>query len=110
MAQMDYISFDDYLDRFLGATGTAERDRFEREAEEAVAANRMGQAVKAERERHNLTRQQLGERAGITPTQLSRIERGSSSVSLAAVGRVFRALGIPPATIDLGASGRLTLW
>ena len=110
MAQMDYISSDDYLDRLIGPPGTAERDQFERDAEEAVAASRMGQAIKTERERHNLTQRQLGERAGITPTQLSRIERGSSRVSLSTVGRVFRALGVPPATLDLGASGRLTLW
>lgn len=110
MEQMDYISFDDYLDRLIGLPGTDARDRFEREAEEAVAASRMGQVIKSERISHNLTRQQLGERAGVTPSQLSRIERGSSSVSLATVGRVFRALGVPPATIDLGASGHLALW
>ena len=144
MEQIDYISFDDYLDRLIGVPGTDARDRFEREAEEAVAiklvpadsliddvwgrvgtprrdemeaqieaeikAREVGDTIRSTRISHNLTRRQLGERAGVTPSQLSRIERGSSSVSLAAVGRVFRALGVPPATIDLGASGRLTLW
>ncbi len=47
---------------------------------------------------------------GIKKVQISRLERGYS-ISLPTMSRVFRALGVASATIDLGpAVGKVTLW
>jgi len=41
--------------------------------------------------------------------QISRLEKGNN-ITLPTMRRVFRALGIKTATLDLGSAGRLALW
>lgn len=70
----------------------------------------IGEAIKALRLRNDLTQEQLGKRAGIHRTLVSRMERNNLNVSFFAVLRVFHALGVKSATLDLGSAGRLVLW
>ncbi len=110
MEKMNLVPADNLIDDVWGPVGTPRRNEMEEQIEAEIKAREVGGTIRSTRISRNLTQRQLGERAGITATQLSRIERGSSRVSLSTVCRVFRALGVPPATLDLGASGHLALW
>ncbi len=41
---------------------------------------------------------------------MAKIENGASTISLPTMSRVFKALGIATATLDLGAAGKIALW
>ena len=58
--------------------------------EEAIAAER----IRALRAGHNLTLRELGERSGVTPSQLSRIENRQVNPPVSTLARVARALGV----------------
>ena len=100
---------EDALDRHFGKIGTPKRDEFESDVEEALHAYRIGEAIKAERLKQNLTQEELGERIGVQKAQISRMERGYS-ISIPTMSRVFKALGITTATLDLGVAGKVALW
>ena len=57
----------------------------------------------------NLTQEQLGERIGVKRAQISRLER-DYSITIPTMRRVFKALGVGTATIDLGIAGKVALW
>lgn len=109
LGDIKLYSFEGVKDEFLGKVGAPERDGHERRGAEAVRAYHIGEAVRENRVRQNLTQEELGWRVGVPKAQISRIERGYS-VSLATMSRVFRALGIATATLDLGVGGRVALW
>lgn len=106
---MNLIPLEDALDRHFGKIGTPKRDEFESDVEEALHAYRIGEAIKAERLKQNLTQEELGERIGVQKAQISRMERGYS-ISIPTMSRVFKALGITTATLDLGVAGKVALW
>lgn len=106
---MKQYTFEEVLDKHIGKIGTPERDKFESDVQEAVEAYHIGQAIKAARLKNNLTQEQLGERIGVQRAQISRLEKGNN-ITLPTMRRVFRALGVETATLDLGSSGRLVLW
>lgn len=106
---MKKYTFEEVLDKHIGKIGTPERDKFESDVDEAVKAYHIGEAIKAERLKNNLTQEQLGERIGVQRAQISRLEKGNN-ITLPTMRRVFRALGIETATLDLGSAGRLALW
>lgn len=89
--EFEVYTFEEVLDDTIGKKGTPEREAFDRQVEEDVRAWRIGQAVKDAREEQHLTREQLGERAGVKPALVGSIERGR--FSLRSLGRVLRALG-----------------
>ena len=107
--EMELIPFENLLTEFYGEVGTPERDEFERSATEAVHASRIGEAVKKARTSLNLTQEQLGERVGVKKAQISRIERGHS-ITIPTMSRVFKALGVATASLDLGVAGKVALW
>jgi transcriptional regulator with XRE-family HTH domain len=55
----------------------------------------VGRRVRAIRKRIGLTQSALGERAGITPDYLGRIERGHGAVTLETLSRIAAALSTP---------------
>lgn len=77
--------------------------------DEAFHAYRLGEAIKKARIEQNLTQEQLGERIGVKRAQISRLERGYS-ITIPTMRRVFKALGVVTATIDLGIAGKVALW
>lgn len=109
MGNMNLYSLDDVKDELLGKPGTPERDEHERNVEEALHAYRIGEAIKTARLRQNLTQEELGARVGVQRAQISRIEKGYS-ISIPTMSRVFKALGIATATLDLGTGGKVALW
>ena len=106
---MKLYSFDEVKGEFLGKVGAAERDEQERKVEEAPHAYRIGEAIKKARLKQNLTQEQLGASIGVQKAQISRMERGYS-ISIPTMSRVFKALGIATATLDLGVAGKVALW
>ena len=101
---MNLTPLDDVLDKHFGKVGTPKRDAFESDVDEALHAYRLGEAIKKARIEQNLTQEQLGERIGVKRAQISRLERGYT------MRRVFKALGVVTATIDLGIAGKVALW
>ena len=63
----------------------------------------MGQNVHLARKRRGLSQALLAERAGMSIPTLRSIERGESSVTLAALANVLHSLGLEK---DLGTVGR----
>ncbi len=109
MGNMKPYSLEEVTDELIGKKGDPERDKFDRDVEEALHAYRIGEAIKKERIKQNLTQEELGERIGVQKSQISRMERGYS-ISIPTMSRVFKALGITTATLDLGACGKVALW
>ena len=106
---MHFTSLEDVLDEHFGKRGTHKRDLFEADVESALHTYHIGEAIRNERLKQNLTQEQLGERLGVKKTQIARMEHGLS-VSIHTLGRVFKALGVPSGTLDLGTAGKVLLW
>ena len=70
----------------------------------------VGEAIRKARLAQNLTQEQLGERIGVQRAQISKLEKGTCAMSLRNMSRVFQALGIAKATLDLGVVGKIVLW
>ncbi len=103
-------SSEEVLDKHFGKVGTPRRDEFERSVASSVHAYELGEAIKKARLEQNLTQEQLGERIGVQRAQISRIEKGYS-ISIPTISRVFQALGVTTATLDLGGTiGKIALW
>lgn len=109
MGEMKLYPLEDVLDEFMGKKGTPERDSFEKDVADAVYAYRIGEIVKENRLRQNLTQEELGKKIGVKKSQVSKLERGED-MSLRSMRRIFRALGVTTATLDLGEAGKVTLW
>lgn len=110
VGNMKFYSLDEVTDEIIGKKGTAERDEFDNEVEEALHAYRIGEAIKRARIQHNLTQEELGEKVGVKRSQICKLENGRCSPTLSTISRVFRALGIATATLDLGIGGKVALW
>lgn len=102
-------SLEEITDEFVGQKGTPERDEFDRKVEEAVHAYKIGEAIKNARLQQNLTQEELGKRVGVQKAQISRLEKGRS-ITIPTMSRVFKALGISTAILDLGYAGKVALW
>lgn len=109
VGDMKLYSFEEIQDEIIGVKGTPERDRYEQELQEEIHAYRIGEAIKKARLSQNMTQEQLGEKIGVQRAQISRLERGRS-ISLSSMSRVFKALGIATASLDLGSIGKVALW
>ena len=93
-----------------GKRGTPEREAMETKLKEDVNAYIVGEAIRKARLAQNLTQEQLGERIGVQRAQISKLEKGTSVITLPTMSRVFQALGISTATLDLGIAGKIALW
>ena len=66
------------------------------------AVERFGANVRAARLKRGLTQEELAERSGLAPVQVSRIERGKREVRLTTIIRLVRALDVTPAELLKG--------
>ncbi len=110
MAQMKLTPADDMKDKLFGKRGTPEREAMEAQLKEDVNAYFVGEAIKKARLAQHLTQEELGERIGVHRAQISKLEKGTSVITLPTMSRVFQALGITSATLDLGIAGKVALW
>ncbi len=110
MAKIQLTPLSEVVDEVWGPIGTPERDAMEAQLKEDIQAYFVGEAIKKERLKQNLTQEELGERVGVKRSQICKLENGKSSITLSTMSKVFRALGIATATLDLGTGGKVALW
>ena len=110
MAQMNLTPLSDIVNEVWGEVGTPERDRMEAQLKEELHAYYVGEAIKKARQAQHLNQEQLGARIGVQRAQISRLEKGKSVITLPTISKVFRALGVKTAALDLGAMGKVALW
>lgn len=110
MEQMKLIPADDMKDKLWGKRGTPEREAMENQLKEEVNAYFVGEAIRKARLAQKLTQEELGELIGVQRAQISKLEKGKSVIKLPTMSRVFKALGIATATLDLGIAGKIALW
>ena len=110
MANMKFTPADELIDDVWGKVGTPERDAMEAQLKEDMQAYFVGEAIKKARLKQNLTQEELGKRLGVKRSQICKLENGKSSITLSTMSRVFQALGIATATLDLGIGGKVALW
>ena len=75
-------------DKYIGITGTPERDEYEYELRMDV----LGQMIKTARQQRKLTQEQLGELVGVQKAQISKLESSANSATIDTVLKVFKAL------------------
>lgn len=109
LGNMTLYTLEEINDEIWGKVGTPERDAMEAQLKEELDAYRVGEAIRNARQAQNLTQEQLGERIGVQKSQISKLERGKN-ITLASMTRVFKALGIATASLDLGKFGKVALW
>ncbi len=107
---MKFRKADSLIDEVWGEKGTPERDAMEARLKEEVNSYFVGEAIKKARMQKNLTQEELGERIGVKRSQICKLENGKCSPTISTMSRVFQALGIATATLDLGVGGKVALW
>ena len=110
MAQMKLTPLSDVVDEVWGKQGTPKRDGMEAQLKAEVNSYYLGEAIRKARLAQKLTQEELGERIGVQRAQISRLEKGRAPISLQTMSRVFQALGVASATLDLGVAGKVALW
>ena len=81
-------SLEEVKNRVIGAPGTPARDVYEFE----LQLDLLGETLKKVRESKNLTQEELGKQLGVGKSQISKLEKNASNVTLATVIKVFHAL------------------
>ena len=107
---MKLTSLNEINDSIWGPKGTPDRDKMESQLKEDFEAYLIGEAIKKARQAQELTQEQLGERVGVQKSQISKIEKGRSVMTLPTISRIFKALGVTSASLDLGTQGKVVLW
>ena len=110
MAQMKLTPLSDVVDEVWGKEGAPKRDAMEAKLKAEVNSYYLGEAIRNTRLAQKLTQEELGERIGVQRAQISRLEKGRTPISLQTMSRVFQALGVATATLDLGVAGKVALW
>ncbi len=90
MAKTKIISYSlaEMKDKYIGKTGTADRDEYEYELRMDV----LGRMIKTARQERNLTQEQLGELIGVQKSQISKLESSTNSATIDTIIKVFKAL------------------
>ena len=86
---MKFNTNDEMIDKYIGVKGTPERESFDADVEAAL----IGASIKNARKANNLTQAQLGERVGVQPAQISKIESGRN-LTISTIVKVLKALGV----------------
>lgn len=79
------ISWDTHLDEKYGIHGTASRSEFEMKAQTFI----LGELLKQEREKANLTQAEMAEKTGTKKSYISRIENGKADIQLSTLYRLI---------------------
>ena len=85
---MKTYSLDEVKDRFIGVKGTLEREDFEFE----LKLDTLGEMIKTARKERDLTQEELGKLVGVQKSQISKLEKNASNVTIQTVLKVFTAL------------------
>ncbi len=75
-------------DKYIGQSGTIERERFEYELRMEI----IGEMIKKARLERNLTQEELGQLVGVQKAQISKLENHANSATIDTILKVFKAL------------------
>ena len=81
------VDWDKHLDKKYGISGTATRTEFEMKAQTFI----LGELLKDEREKANLTQAQMAEKTGTKKSYISRIENGRADIQLSTLYRLIES-------------------
>jgi HTH-type transcriptional regulator/antitoxin HipB len=79
---------DDIKDKFIGKVGEESRNVYEFN----LQLDLIGEFIKRARLKNNYTQEVLGEKIGVKKAQISKLENGSSNVTIGTIKRIFDAL------------------
>ena len=82
------LTLDKVKDKFIGKKGTAKREEYELD----LRLDLIGQMIRKARKEKNLTQQELGKLVGVQKAQISKLENGSTNVTVGTIIKVFEAL------------------
>lgn len=85
---MKTYTLEEITNKYIGKSGTTERERFEFE----LRADVIGSVIRNARIEQNLTQEQLGKLIGVQKAQISKIENNAKDVRFSTLLRVFEAL------------------
>jgi Predicted transcriptional regulators len=88
MEKIKMYTMPEMKDRYIGKTGTKERDEYEYELKMEL----LGRMVKSTRKERNLTQEELGKIVGVNKSQISKLENQTNSATIETILKVFRAL------------------
>jgi len=78
-------TFKEHLDKEYGKKWSKQRDKFEADS----ISFRLGEMLKDERKKANLTQEELAEKAGTKKSYISRIEAGKSDIQISTFYRII---------------------
>ena len=81
-------SLDEVKDKFIGKVGESNRNKYEFD----LQLDLIGEFIKMSRLRNNYTQEMLGTKIGVKKAQISKLESGSSNVTIGTIKKVFDAL------------------
>lgn len=87
-AQIKSYSLAEMKDKYIGKTGTKDRDQYEYE----LSMDVLGRMIKTARQERNLTQEQLGKLIGVQKAQISKLESSVNSATIDTIVKVFKAL------------------
>ena len=79
------VDWDTHLDNKYGKSGTANRTEFEMKAQTFI----LGELLKEERQKANLTQAEMAEKTGTKKSYISRIENGRADIQLSTLYRLI---------------------
>ena len=79
------VSWDTHLDKKYGVRRTSTRSEFEIKAQTFI----LGELLKEEREKANLTQAEMAEKIGTKKSYISRIENGHADIQLSTLYRLI---------------------
>jgi DNA-binding XRE family transcriptional regulator len=88
MTKKKYTTSEELEDKYFGKLGTPEREEYEFNLNMEI----LGEKVKQFRKQQHLTQEDLGKLIGVQKAQISKIEKGKSSATIATITKIFRAL------------------
>ncbi len=75
-------------DKLIGKLGTTKRDDYELR----IKLIQFGQLIKEVRKEKGLTQDQLGKLIGVTKSQISKLENGTSNMTIGTIFKIFEAM------------------
>ena len=79
------ITFDEHLNAKYGVSGTPKRDEFDMQS----LTFRIGEIIKEQRKKADLTQEELALRAGTKKSYISKIENGKSDIHFSTLLRII---------------------
>ena len=86
--EIKITTFEELKDKHIGELGSDDRDKYEFD----LKVELLGEAIKENRKKRNLTQEQLGKLIGVQKSQISKLERNTRNVTIETILKVFRAL------------------